>query len=246
MMMPGSNKKSPKRRKIRKYGDSNIIYGAYTSPFWDLLVSKPNQAIWSLFKWFIKFNTAMMAWSINAVTKTKHGPESCGFITYFVCLSALLAFQSIHIWLIFKPFVTFINPVLVFFIPSEDLYRLLFVDIHSNNLLIYTIIYAILGLFNVLMVYFRKGDEADTTKRGTSYLYILLNSHIRINEYVLSGLIGPIAIMGIGLGFWLFFGDIWMAAWMIWGGFCVAYQQTIDKTFELHQQSVFKIQSNIQ
>ncbi|MEM8861982.1 MAG: hypothetical protein AAGD96_26980 [Chloroflexota bacterium] len=233
----------PNKRKVGKYGDSDIFYGAYTSDLWLGIFKKPAIALWITFFQWLKFNIASMAWSANCLIKFKFGYQSLGFFLYLATLISMVVYNSQHIWLIFKPFVAFAAPVAPFVFSAEELYRYIFIEIHSTSMLIFTFIYALLGLIHVVMTYFRKGNENDTSKRGDSYLYKLLRLKLHINEYVVCGWVEPILISCVGVCFYVFGGDVYFAGWLIVSALCVWFQQSVDKAHQLHRDSQLGIRA---
>lgn len=131
----------------------------------------------------------------------------------------------------------FISPLLVFFKDGSTLYRLIIIDIHSNSMLVFSILFCVLTIVHSVIIKAKKGNKS-STKRGESWLYIGLSKLMRINEYVVCGILEPLIVAAIGYCFWAYGDDLWFALLLCLSAFSTAMQELLDEAHHSKNQSV--------
>ncbi len=223
-------------RKVKKYGDLAIWWGFYNSKIWGMFLYQSHKVFPEILKTYIRFNAAMLAYSVNAIFRFRFGYQSTGGLMSLSTLSMLIGFNSNHIWTAFKPFMVFVNPVIPFFTSKEELFRLVFIDIHSKTLLYFTIGFAVLTLIHTGMIYLKKGNK-DATKRGESWLFFLLSKVLLVNEIFICMIIEPAIIIFTGIAFWKWGHDIWAGVYFCLAGLSVFGQQMLDEAQRAHNRT---------
>ena len=223
-------------RKVKKYGDLAIWWGIQNSNIWEMFIYRSNKVFLEVLKTYFRFSTAMLAYSVSAILRFRFGFQTTGGVMSIATTSMLIGFNSNHIWIIFKPFMVFINPFIPFFIKYEQLYSFICVDIHSNTLLFFTLIFTIMTIIHTFMIYFKKGN-VDATKRGESWLYLLLSKVILLNETLVSMILEPLLIIFTGFAFWKWGHDAWAGIYFCLAGFSVFAQQMQDESQRAHNRT---------
>lgn len=243
-------------RKVKKYGDTEIFISGYTSYIWNLILHNHKLALRLILADYLRFQMAMGAWIENAFFRFGHGSSTTGLILSFCSFFWLLVFNSNNVWIIFKPVMTFIAPTVPLWSEADTLYRLVFVEIHSKSILIFSFVFLVVSLVHVGMIWGRKGEghsyrtsifdvggARSATKRGQSWILVgltLLLKGRRVNEYMVCGIIEPAIASAVGYLFWKA-GDTWMATLLWYGAFSVAFQQLLDHAHYMQQKALLNI-----
>lgn len=223
-------------RKVKRYGDYFIFWGAYNYP-WTRLIAYPSNGLLQAIKIYSRFSVAMMAYSVSAFFRFRFGHGVTGVAMSVATINMLLGFNSNNILILFKPFMTFVNPVLPFFLSGEELYRFTFVEIHSKSLLIFTLLFSALTAIHTGMIYFKRGNE-DASKRGESWIYALLSKFMLVNETFIQMIVEPALTILLGIAFISWGQDLWAGVYFILAGASVAYQQAIDAAYNAFNKSI--------
>ncbi len=227
-------------RKVKFFGDLEIFHGAYNSKIWMMLIFKTDMALLEILKTYFRFSTAILAYSVNAFFRYRFGVATTGIVMSIMSLSLMLSFNSKLVWIAFKPLIIFINPFLPFLKDKDELYKLIAIDIHSQNLLIFTVFFTVLTLIHTGMIYFKKGNN-NLSKRGKSWLYTGLSKFILVNEYFICGVVEPAITISVGLGIWKWGEDIWFGVYLCLAGLAVATQQLIDASHQAHNRLILNM-----
>ncbi len=229
-----------KPRKTVKVSDQAIIWGAYTTSFWKTFLYKSwGETLLLFLKQYIRFNKASLAFLFWGVLRFKPGIQTTGCILTIFSVSFVLSYNSTHVPILLKPLAAFCVPLLPFFKTWDELYRLVFIDIKSQFLLIYTGLFIATAFIHLVMIWLGKSNPG-VTKRGNSLLVLGLSKCMRVNEFVICALIEPLIAVGIGLAAWKLAGDVYFGVFMILIALAETSQQILDKSFQTHTQSVLK------
>ena len=227
-----------KPRKTVKISDAAIIWGAYTTLFWKTLLYKSWSETFLLFiRQYLRFNKAILASLFWSPFRFKAGSQTIGLISMIFAASFLLSYNSVHVPILLKPLATFCVPFSPFFKTQEELYQLLFVDIHSQFLLIYTGMFIVSACIHLIMIWLGKSNPS-LTKRGNSWLVLGLSRLMPVNEFVICALVEPLIVVGIGFAAWKYAGDVHFLVFMILIALAETAQQLLDKSYQTHMQSI--------
>ncbi|OEK01143.1 hypothetical protein BFP97_06305 [Roseivirga sp. 4D4] len=233
-----SNYDDIKISRNRKIGDTSIIYGIVNSQFLRMIILKEGAKAWyEQLQYYRQFMTALLALSPSVFFRRLFGAETCGFLTTLCGLNFILVFNSINIPIIFKPIVALFSPLLVFFKSGEELYDLVFVEVHSQILIYVAALLATLSLIHTTMIYAGFGNKKMTT-RGESWIYTWISKYRSIDNFTVQGVIEPILTIIIGFVFWELAGDLWAAVYLWISASCVAIMQLTDKSAQMKDQAI--------
>ena len=229
-----------KPRKTVKISDAAILWGAYKTSFWKTLLYKSsNETFLLLFKQYVRFNKAVLASMLWLPFRFKAGSQTMGILSMVCALGFLLSYNSVHVPVLLKPLAIFIIPLLPFFKTSEELYSLTFLEIHSHYVLIYTGLFVVSGSIHLILIWFGYSDKS-LTKRGNSWIVWILSRWMPVNEFLICGLIEPIIAITVGVLVWKNTGDVHFAILMLLIAVAEAAQQLLDKSYQLHTESILK------
>lgn len=223
-------------RRVKLYGDLAVWHGFYSSKVWNMILYRRDKLLPEILRTYFQFNTAMLAYSVNVIFRYRFGSQTTGLIMSIVTLSMLIGFNSNNIWIIFKPIMLFINPIIPFFKDGDDLYDLVFVEIHSMTLLVFTIIFTLATLMHTIMIYIGMGN-AETTKRGDSWLYILISKYMPANETFIAMIVEPLISILIGVAFFKWGDDKWAGVYFCLAGLAVFGQHMLDESQRAHNRT---------
>jgi len=224
-------------RRIKLYGDLAIWHGFYTSKIWNTILNNRDRILPEILKTYFQFNTAMLAYSLNAIFRYKFGSQTTGLLMSISTLSMLIGFNSENIWVIFKPIMLFINPIIPFFKDGDEIYDLVFVEIHSVSLLVLTIIFTLSTLTHVTMIYSDNGNDSPT-KRGDSWLHILISKYYKsANETFIAMIVEPLISILIGVVLFKWNDDKWGGVYFCLAGLAVFGQHMLDESQKAHNQT---------
>ena len=233
-----------KPKKARKLGDMALMYGAMNTPFWGLLFFKPKAALWLIAGQFLRANAVILSYGLTAITRFKYTSMTAGLGLTVSFLCIVLAYNSIYVWKVFTVFVAFAVPFFPIWTETTDLYRLVFVDIHSQGLLIYTGVFTLASLTHTVMIYAGKGNQ-HISKRGESWLYLLLDKllsrYIPVSEFFICCFVETSLAVGAGLLLWSSGIDPYFGALLILMGANEVLLQLVDKSHQIiHVQTILK------
>ncbi|MDW3210280.1 MAG: hypothetical protein R8N23_10460 [Reichenbachiella sp.] len=224
-------------RKTLKISDNAIIWGAYTSPFWETFFNKHwEKTCLLLLKQYARFNKAMLATMHWCLFRFKAGSQTIGILAICSALSFSLSFNSTHVPILLKPLAMFLVPVLPFFKTPSELYQLAFIDVESKFLLVYTGLFTLTSLTHLIAVWIGKGNSS-LTMRGQSWIGLGLSKFLPVNEFLCSLLDFAIAV-GIGIAAWKYVGDAHFGIFMISTASAELAQQVLDRSYQAHTRSI--------
>lgn len=192
-------------RIFPEYGDAAILHLLFTSEFWKNLFIKNKLATFQLFKSFLYWNMAMFMSIATMLFRYQHGQRTTGFILYLSTLVTLVVYNSTEIVFFLKPLAFPVVLALPFFIKGQ-VWDWVFTDIQSPALLVFTGLYALMGVVQCVFIYAGKGNS-ELNKRGNSYLFLLLHRFGLKNELVVQAFIEPV-VLGFAAWFLYTQGDI--------------------------------------
>lgn len=240
MITPSSNPKNHTPRKTRKLGDLEIVRGIVVSPFWKMLFVKPKQAFLMVLGQYLKASSVILSNILTTNIRIQPGSNVSGILLTICGISAILAFNSIYVWKILTPFVVIAVPLLPLWIEPDDLHRLIFIDIHSQALLIWAGVFTLFSLIHTVMNWLGKGNR-EASKRGKSLLYLLaeklLSRHMCVSEFFFL-MLETLIVMSIGIYLWAYVYDPYF------GGFLVLISANelvlllVDKAHQAHAQTL--------
>ncbi len=226
-------------RKVDRYGDLPILLQFFTNKNWMMLFSKREQSkLWSiLFSKYFKCCTAMSAYSVGALLRFRHGSQSRGLLMFTFTLSYILVFNSETVWIVFKPVMVPIAPLLPLFCDGDKIFKWGFEDIHSTGLLIYACTFAIASLTDIVFTWIGLGNS-DLTKRGNSWIYILISKFTdTIDERLVQILIEPVIIAAIAFIPWAL-GDLAFAIFLWMGSISMFTQEALDEAWTVKNRAL--------
>ncbi|MEQ9264178.1 MAG: hypothetical protein RLN81_03095 [Balneolaceae bacterium] len=238
MITEESNRKITPRSTM-KVGDLAIIHALFQGKIWHVFFNEH----WSKFvglvlKGYLRFTRAMLAFQLWSVFRYTPGYQSVGILLFLSSLSFLMGYNSIHVPELLKPFAFLIVPLVPFFSTPEELYQLVFVDVESKSMLVYSGIFTLSALAHLVTIWM--GGNPSITKRGESWIALGLSKFMKVNEYVICGLLEPLIVTGIGLVVWKLGDDLHFAVFLFLIAFSEAVQQLLDKALQAEKDSMLK------
>ncbi|MDN5215050.1 hypothetical protein QQ020_23415 [Fulvivirgaceae bacterium BMA12] len=231
-------------KKARKLGDLAILYGIINTPFWGLLFFKPKAALWLICGQFLRANAVILSYGLTAITRFRNSPMTTGLVMTAYFLSIVMAYNSIYVWKVFSVFVALAVPFFPILTDADDLYRLAFIDIHSQGLLIYAGVFTLASLIHNGTIYIGKGSK-NVSKRGESWLYLLfdklLSRYIPVSEFFICCFIEPALAIGAGIYLWSSGIDPTFGSFLILMGANEVVLQLIDKSHQVQVQSLLNV-----
>nr|WKN34372.1 hypothetical protein K4G66_18510 [Tunicatimonas sp. TK19036] len=245
MITPKSSQKDYASKGVKKYGDMALIYGAIHSPVFQEIFKGSDNMLFLLVKQWLHFVIASIAYSMSAVFRYRFGVQSCGIVLSLTTLTFACIFNTIHIISIQKPFAIFMLPFVLYGRTPDEFYQWIVIDIYSERLLLFMLVVAALSVIHVTVAYVG-GGHSDVSKRGVSWIYTILVwmfsklRWIKINPFFIGCVIEPAIVIGCGVAIWTYWQDTYFAIWCWMMGGCELWQQLVDKSTSLHQQSILR------
>lgn len=143
----------------------------------------------------IKFFRALLGLSIGLVFRTKFGNKTLGVLALFLILSYCICWNTTQIHWLAKPLIWILSPVLIWF-EYDRVIDMTLVNVHSRAMMVYILILAVSGLVNIVLSWTKYGRQ-DRTKRGESYLGMLIPKNWNVSEFVVRG---AEAVIGMAVG----------------------------------------------
>lgn len=229
-----------KPRATIKVGDLAIIHGATQTQFWKTLFNKH----WTEFmilalRQYLRFNRAMMGFQMWSVFRFNPGYQTTGILLTLASLCFLLSFNSVHVPIWLKPFAMFAVPFVPFFKSPEEIYQLVMTDVESQFLLIYTGLFTLTSVAHLFTIWIARGNNS-ITKRGESWIGFSLSRLMKVDEFVICGLLEPLITIGIGIAAWKLVGDLHFGVFMLLIALSEASQQILDKSYQAHTESILR------
>ena len=224
-MITQASNRDMKIRVFPSYGDAALLHSCFTTDFWKNLFLQNKLAVFQVLKSFLYWNIALFMSMATMVFRHQHGQRTTGFILWFSTVVTLLVFNSTEIIHFLKPFAYPMVFVFPFFIEGQ-LYNWVFTEIHSFPLLVFTGLYAVMGLVQCIVIYTGNGNPS-LTKRGNSYLFLLLSKWGLKNELFVQAFLEPL-LLGLGATFFYLQGDFVFAFVLGASAFSVLIPEIID------------------
>ncbi len=238
MITEQSNRKITPRSTM-KVGDLAIIYALFHGKLWHTFVNEH----WSKFlglilKGYLRFTRAMLAFQLWSIFRYKPGYQTMGILLLVASVCFLLGYNSAHVPELLKPVAFLIVPFVPFFAAPEELYNMVFVDIESEYMLIYSGIFTLSSLAHLVTVWI--AGNSSITKRGESWIALGSSKFMKVNEYVICGLLEPLIVVAIGLTAWKLGEDLHFGIFLFLIAFSEAVQQLLDKALQAEKESTLK------
>jgi len=181
-----SNREFRIRIAQKKIGDLNIAEWLVRLRFFECLFMKGEKGLLELLTDWFRFSRSMLALSVTVFWKVKWGKSATGLIQVTLTAIYLLNFNSEKIYAVFTMISTwFVSPFLLFIYDREQLYNRCFEAIYSEIFLYYIFAFAVLSSGHVLLLYVGYANKS-SSKRGSSWLYMLISRFIKINEFTVT------------------------------------------------------------
>ncbi len=227
-----------KLRVFPDYGDAALLHTFFTTDFWKNLLIENKLAVFQVLKSFLYWNTSLFMSMGTMLFRFKHGQRTTGFILYFSVVITLMVFNSTHVIHFLKPFAYPMVMVFPFFSEGQ-LFNWVFTDIHSIPLLVFTGAYSVMGFIQCSLIYLGKGNP-ELTKRGNSYLYVLLSKAGLKNEFPVQAFLEPLLLFFACLFFYLQ-GDFVFAFVLGAAAFSVLIPEVIDYAHSEKSRSMHSV-----
>ena len=227
-------------RKVVKVSDLEILHGAVTTKFWHVFFNRHwSESAIMLLKQYLRFSKAMMAFMHWSVFRVKPGSHTMGFLIICAALCFSLSYNSSHVPAVLKPFAAFVVPFVPLFKSPHQLSRLIFIDVESRFIVIYTILFLITSLIHLLMIWFGKGNTS-LSKRGESWIVLGLSRYMNVNEFFICGIVEPLISVGIAIALLKIGHDTHGFLFMLFISLAEASQQFLDKAHQSHTESILR------
>ncbi len=245
MITSHSNQSDIKPKRARLLGDAALIRGLVESRIPKLILLNTGEAFYQICRQYVRANGVILSFGISIIFRYRHGSLVSGIGLTVFFLSMLLVFNSTHLW---TPALT---PVAVFSIPflpiwksADDLYRLAFVDIHSQNLLIYAGLFTLASLTTTVMNWLGYGNK-NLTKRGESWLFFLLDKllsrHVKVSEFFVTCFLETGIAIGAGIYLCTYGGDPYFGAFLILMAVNEIILGLTEKSAQMHAQTILNL-----
>jgi len=185
-------------RVIPKFGDLAMIVGLVRSNIWQQIYNGEKKYWWTIFIWLLNIKIELFASCGRLLLRYNHGRHTTGVLTFIWTISMMVAFNHIHAFGYFITFIPFIAPVLFVWLDINDVERIVFVDVHSELLVYWMVIYTLVSLIHIIIIYGEWGEIKDHTKRGTSIIYKVISRFRPIKEAKIEIAIEPLFLLLIG------------------------------------------------
>lgn len=224
---------------IKYYGDGAIFLQLFTSKWWLLLWSDWRKASWSLLRDFMRLNTAILAFIPNSIFRYKFGSQSVGFTLFVLGLLLLIGLNSTYLTQWLKPLSPWLTPYLMYEYFDQDIEAFFYVEIVSQPLFYFMMVYCLCALMHCLMIYLGYGHE-DSKIRGTSWLTLLFSQWMKVNDYFIKGGIETLVTSGAGVFFWLE-GDFLFGGFLMSCALANFIQETVDFTYKKKIEAMSRV-----
>lgn len=218
-------------REILPYGDAAIfrrvvkLIGRIRTVTWDELLELHGRSVLAAF-----------SFSNTALFRREFGIQSTGFVFSIMTFTLITMFNSTEVWLIFKPLVMILIPIIVFFKDKGDIYEYLFIDVHSKGLMVLAVVFLVAALVHVVKIYTGEGNP-DWGKRGESWIYTALSRRFDfINEYFVVGILEPLIVVLVGIVAFRFFDDGYLAIYLWLSAIATFAQESMDQSNDMDRQ----------
>ncbi|WP_408042344.1 hypothetical protein [Tenacibaculum litopenaei] len=239
MMTKASDRNFSSRKTVR-ISEMAIVYGMINSPiFKPRNKNNRENKFFLLLKQFFKFQRAVFAMIHGSVWMYKVGSQTLGFFAIAIAYCSIIGINSIHLASYWKPLAIGIVPVVVLIKPWDALLIYWKQDIASSFIFYYGIVFLVSATVHLVMTWLGKGNSS-STKRGESWLVLILSRYTRVNEYFICGIVEPLSSIGIGLLLWFEYRDLYGCIFMCVIGLSEGTQQLIDQSHKAHIDSILK------
>ena len=219
-------------RVIPRFGDIALFIQLMRSKIWQQFYTGDKKPWWTILVWIINAKIEMFALVFRSLFRYNMGKHTTGFIFLVWSFTLLAAFNAQHSISFLVSFIPFIAPGFIFFIPSDELYSHLFIEVRSQILLVLMVLFLLVQSIHVIRLYMTKNGNQSGTKRGSSWLKTSIPIIKKCSEYLIQGIIEPVLILLFGwLGF-EFFQDTTFFAFSGISALCLFYQEFYEKAFQ--------------
>ena len=239
-MTPESNRNLSVRRTV-KISDLDIIYGFVNSPVWKLFFSRYGlvKMIGLTIAHYFKFFRALLSLSHWSVIHFRAGSQTIGLLALLAALCLIIGFNSVAVTDYNKLFAVFITPYMLCSTPVAGWFDFIVLRVESQFLLIYGGLVLLSSLFHIIMIWIGKGNLS-MSKRGESYLVLLLSRKFPVNEYFICGIVEPLFSVGLAALLWFQFDDMYGAVFLAAAALSEAMQQVLDQAQKQQLKSIIQ------
>jgi hypothetical protein len=185
-------------RFLPKYSDPDILRALMNGEFWKQLYLGDKKAWWMIVKAIVLIKIEIIVLPVRMLLRMDFGYRTTGVTIFLITLTMLIAYNAAYLAGYLATFLPFVLPILVFFMPPDLLYEVLFVEIRSEGLLIFWMVYMVVSIIQLIRIYRTKDKQDDATKRGNSLLYMLFFRNTGLSEGQIQLFIEPLLTSGIG------------------------------------------------
>ena len=177
-------------------------------------------------QWF-RFDRAILASAHWSMWSIKPGSQTMGILSVaFVSLSIVgLNHSEIPIYL--KPFSIIVVPIAMMRTDSFEWTFYWKYDYESAFLLWYSVVFTLISLVHLVMIWLDKGNQS-MTKRGQSWLVLLLSKYMTVNEFFICGIVQPVICMLLGIFLLNQYDDTYACIFLCVTSLAEASQQMVD------------------
>lgn len=227
-------------RKTVRISEMAIVYGMINSPIFKPR-NKNNRGnkLFLLLQQFFRFQRAVFAMMHWSVWRYKGGSQTIGVLAIAVAFCSISGINSIHLAPYWKPLAIGIVPIIILTTPWDTLLVYWKQDITSSFIFFYSIVFLLSAIVHLVMTWLGKGNSS-STKRGESWLVLILSQYTKVNEYFICGIVEPLSSIGIGLLLWFAYNDLYGCIFMCVIGLSEGIQQLIDQSHKEHIDSILK------
>ncbi|MEO1253527.1 MAG: hypothetical protein AAFY41_01395 [Bacteroidota bacterium] len=244
MIFKESSNPKEKFKFTKGISDYAIIYWFMTGLHLELLWNRTDKFFIEKFNELKGFLSSIYATFITYPLHLQHGKRQIGLIALIAGTSCLLAVNSIHVWPGWSSIGFLFIPIIATQSTWQEIHQYVFVDIRSFPLLIHSLVYFGMGLFNLACIYCGRGN-ADNSKRGNSIIVVLIlisakNGKRKVNEFLISVIeVSLIAILG--LIFWNIYGDYTYAVTLWVSGFAELGLHLRDRAYQDKKEAYLNV-----
>ncbi|MDW3191259.1 MAG: hypothetical protein R8G66_02810 [Cytophagales bacterium] len=241
MITDEANSKSSSHRKTVKISDHAIVWGGYSSGFSKMLFQKTWDEFITWLVWLVlRFNKAVSAMQMWCVARFKPGSQTLGITAFAYAWGFAVGYNSMQIHWVFKPFSALIIPFMLFGKSWPEIYQFLAVNVESQLLAGYIVLFSLCCLIHIVMIWMGKGSDGSMSRRGQSWIGLALSKFMSVNEFFICGIVEPLIYICVGVSAWYYLHDGYFGSYMIIIALAEASQQILDKAYDEHTKSVLK------
>ncbi|MBO6496603.1 MAG: hypothetical protein JJ978_13605 [Roseivirga sp.] len=238
MITDESNRNLPSRKGV-KIGDFAIIHWAANGSLIKAFFNKTWLGFLLLCaKQYVRFSRALSALQMWSPFRYNPGYQTIGLLSIIASIGFQVGLNSTAVLDIFKPFGMFFIPVLICFKSPDEIYDFVWINVESQFLLGYTVLFTCFSAFHLITIW--TGGNKSLTKRGESLIMKALSKSIKLDEFVICGLIEPLLFIAIGFVAWKLADDALFFGFTLFTSLSEFSQQILDRTYKAERDSIVR------